>query len=187
MDSLQGKRVAVLVTGGVEEVELTKPVEFLRAKGAKVTVLTPQLEEYERGIKTKRSLDMGEMQRADAVLGDVSADDFDALYIPGGHSPDRLRLVPEAVDFVCAFADKPIFALCHGPQLLISAGLVCDRTLTSWPSIAVDLCNAGATWIDQEVVEDGNLLTSRGPHDIPAFNEAMEDLLAHPGEMGKAA
>ena len=130
---------------------------------------------------------MGETQRADSVLGDVAADDFDALYIPGGHSPDRLRLAPGAIDFVKAFADKPLFALCHGPQLLISAGLVCDRTLTSWPSIAVDLCNAGANWVDREVVIDNNLITSRNPHDIPAFNAAIEKMLTHPEEMGKAA
>ena len=187
MDSLQGKRVAVLVTSGVEEVELTKPVEFLRNLGAQVTVITPSLDEYERGIKTKRSVDMGETQRADAVLGDVAAEDFDALFIPGGASPDRLRLVPEAIDFVRMFADKPLFALCHGPQLLISADMVRDRVLTSWPSIAVDLRNAGAHWVDAAVVADFNLITSRGPQDIPAFNDAIARLLAHPEEMRRAA
>ena len=178
MADLSGTKIAVLVTDGVEEVELTKPVDYLSSKGAEVTIVTPNREELKSGIKSKNMGEMGATLKADKVLADVSPTDFDALYIPGGYSPDHLRLYPQAIEFVKAFADKPIFALCHGPQVLISADLVDGCTLTSWPSVRVDLENAGATWVDQEVVVDGDLITSRKPDDIPAFNKKIEEFLA---------
>jgi len=173
MADLKGKKIAVLVSSGVQDVELTKPVEILRDRGAEVTVIVPTEEELKQGIKTLR----GSVEKADASLSEVNAYDFDALYIPGGASPDHLRMAEGAVDFVKAFADRPIFALCHGPQLLVSAGLVKGRTITSWPSLEVDLENAGAHWVDQEVVQDGNIITSRKPDDIPAFTRRIEQYL----------
>ncbi len=179
MHHLTGKRVAVLVTSGVEEVELTEPVEFLRSHGATAVTITPDREELQRGIKAHRGLDPGATVKADEYLGNVDPNDFDALFIPGGQSPDRLRLAPGAVEFVQALAkaNKPIFALCHGPQLLISADLARGKTLTSWPSLEVDLRNAGAKWVNEEVVVDGNLITSRKPEDIPALTRKMEEIL----------
>ncbi len=179
MHHLTGKHVAVLVTSGVEEVEVTEPVQFLRSNGATVVTITPHRGEHEHGIKAHRGVEPGATVKADEYLENVDPGDFDALFIPGGQSPDRLRLVPAAVAFVQSFAkaNKPIFALCHGPQLLISADLVRGKTVTSWPSLTVDLRNAGANWVDKEVVIDGNLITSRKPEDIPALTEVMEDLL----------
>lgn len=175
---LKDIKIAVLVTSGVEEVELTKPVDFLRSKGADVTVIVPKQEELDEGIKTMNNDLPGGTQKADALLKNVKPDRFDAILIPGGFSPDHLRLASGAVDFVKAFADKPIFALCHGPQLLVSAGLVKGKTITSWPSLEIDMKNAGATWVDKEVVVDGNITTSRKPDDIPAFNEQILEILS---------
>jgi protease I len=179
MHHLTGKHVAVLVTSGVEEVELAEPVEFLRSNGATAVIVTPSREELEQGIKAHRGAEPGAVLKADEYLGNVDPGDFDVLFIPGGQSPDRLRLAPGAIEFVQAFAkaNKPIFALCHGPQLLISAEVVKGKTLTSWPSLAVDLRNAGAKWVDQELVVDGNLITSRQPADIPALTRKMEEIL----------
>ena len=179
MHHLTGKHVAVLVTSGVEEVELTEPLQFLRSNGATVVTITPSREDHARGVKAHRGVEPGITLKVDEYLENVDPGDFDALFIPGGQSPDRLRLVAAAVAFVQSFAnaDKPIFALCHGPQLLISAELVKGKAVTSWPSLTVDLRNAGANWVDRDVVMDGNLITSRKPEDIPALTKAMEDIL----------
>jgi protease I len=187
MMELSGKRVAVLVTSGVEEVELTQPVQFLREHGAEVTIITPKQDELLQGIKTLKHDLCGNTVMPDALLSDVSVNDFDALLIPGGLSPDHLRLAPGAAEFAKAFGEKLIFAICHGPQLLVNADLVQGRTLTSWPAIAVDLNNAGAHWVDQQVCVDGNLITSRMPADIPAFDNTILDALVHPEQFRKAA
>ncbi|HEY3376630.1 MAG TPA: type 1 glutamine amidotransferase domain-containing protein [Armatimonadota bacterium] len=187
MADYTGKRVAVLVTSGVEEVELTRPVGFLCALGATVTVITPSPDEYYNVIHSTTGIYPGTSLYADALLSEVKPDDFDALYIPGGTSPDHLRLYPEAVAFVKAFRDKPIFALCHGPQMLVSAELVSGRTITSWPSLEVDIKNAGATWVDRDVVVDGNLVTSRKPVDIPNFNIQIAKVLEHPEQFRRKA
>ena len=163
MADINGKRIAVLVTSGVEEVELTRPVSYFCSKGAEVTVITPNIDELTNVIHSFNHDVSGNSLYADALLSSVNPNDFDALYIPGGFSPDHLRLVPEAVNFVKAFANKLIFALCHGPQLLISADLVKGKTITSWPALEIDLKNAGANWVNQEVVADGNIITSRMP------------------------
>lgn len=188
MHHLTGKHVAVLVTSGVEEVEFTEPVEFLRSNGATVVIVTPDREELQQGVRARRGANPGATLKADEYLANVDPGDFDALFIPGGQSPDRLRTAPGTIEFVQAFAkaNKPIFALCHGPQLLISADLVRGKTLTSWPSLEVDLKNAGAKWVNEEVVVDGNLITSRKPEDIPALTEKMNDILGQIG-MRKAA
>ena len=189
MHHLTGKHVAVLVTSGVEEVELTEPVDFLRSHGATVVIVTPDRHELQQGIKAYRGTDPGATLKADEYLENVDPADFDAVFLPGGQSPDRLRLAPGAVSFVQAFAkaNKPIFALCHAPQLLISADLVRGKTLTSWPSVAVDLRNAGANWVDREVVVDGNLITSRKPADIPALTKKMEEILGQVRQQRRAA
>jgi len=182
---LQGVRVAVLATDGVEQVELTRPVEALRGAGAEVQVIAP------RGgqIQGYNHFEKGDMIRVDRELAQAQPDDFDALVLPGGViNPDQLRLVPEAVDFVRAFvdSDKPIAAICHGPWTLINADGVDGKRMTSWPSLQVDLLNAGADWVDQEVVVDYGLVTSRRPDDLPAFCEKMIEEFAE-GRHAEAA
>lgn len=187
MASLDGKRIAVLVTSGVEQTELTDPVDFFRRHGATVTIITPKPEELRDGVKSLKHDLCGDTLKANALLSEMNPENFDALYIPGGFSPDHLRLAPGAVDFVKAFAHKPLFALCHGPQLLVNAGLVKGVTLTSWPSLEIDLKNAGANWVNQTVAQDGHLITSRMPSDIPAFCAKIEQMLSGSADMGKAA
>lgn len=179
MADLSEKCIAVLVTSGVEKVALTKPVNFLRSHGALVTVITPKKQEFQEGIRTLNNDSCGTTQRAEAFIFDVNPDDFDALFIHGGFSPDHLRLALGAIDFVKAFADKLIFAIWHGPQIMVSANHVKGRTITSWPALEIDLKNAGANWVNEEVVTDGNITTSRMPSDIPAFNHRMEEVLTH--------
>ncbi len=187
MASMSGKRVAVLVTSGVEEVELVRPVAFLRDKGASVTIITPLKEEWENVIRSHNGNVDGNSLYADAWLKQVNPNDFDAILIPGGLSPDHLRQEPGAVDFLLAFKDKLIFAICHGPQLLISAELVKGRKITSWPALEVDMKNAGANWVDQQVVVDGNIITSRAPADIPAFCEKIAEALSSPEQYQRKA
>lgn len=172
MADLQGCRVAVLATDGVEQVELTRPVEALRQAQAQVTVVAPK----GREIQGMNHHDKGDKLPVDKQLSGVRPDQFDALVLPGGvANPDALRTIPEAVAFVRHFvqAHKPIAAICHGPWTLIEAGGVKGRHMTSWPSLRTDLANAGAEWADQEVVVDKDLVTSRKPDDIPAFNREM--------------
>lgn len=179
---LHNVRIAVLATDGFEESELLRPVRAYRSEGASVSVIAPK----SGHIKSWKHKDWGMDVQVDVELSRARPADYDALMLPGGVlNPDRLRMDPKAVAFVKAFVDegKPIAAICHGPQTLIETGATRGRTLTSWPSLKTDLINAGANWVDMEVVVDGNLITSRGPDDIPTFNErsiAEFSMVTHP-------
>jgi len=166
---LAGKRVAILVEEEFEDRELTGPLESLRAAGAAVTVVGPVAGAEYRG---KRG---GVVVKADLAAGAAKIKDFDALIVPGGHAPEKMRMRHAMVDLTrdAMEAGKPVAAICHGPQLLISANALRGRTLTCWPSIAIDVKNAGGLYVDKPVVEDGNLITSRKPDDVPAFVEAI--------------
>ena len=169
---LQGRRVAVLATDGVEQVELTEPSDALRQAGADVELISLQSGE----IQGFNHLDRADTFSVDHAVKSVKAGDYDALLLPGGvANPDRLRLDPNAVDFVRGFFEqgKPVAAICHAPWMLIEAGVARGRTVTSFPSLRTDLVNAGATWVDEKVHADEGLVTSRKPDDIPAFNEKM--------------
>jgi protease I len=165
---LEGKRVAFLFTEGVEQVELTKPLEAVRDAGG-----TPELISLETGgIQMFNHLDKGETIEAEKAVSDANVSDYDALVVPGGvANPDALRMDDDAVSFVRTFfeQDKPTAIICHGPWLLVEADVARGRTVTSWPSLQTDLRNAGATWVDEEVVVDNGLVTSRKPDDLPAF------------------
>lgn len=170
--TLSGKRVAILVTEGFEQCELEHPRAALIAAGASALLVSPR----EESIQAWDEVDFGESFEVDVLLSAASPDDFDALLLPGGvMNSDELRMMPEAVEFVARFFDagKPVAAICHGPQLLIEADVVRGRKLTSYPSIKTDLRNAGAQWVDEPVVTDQGLVTSRRPADIPLFNEKM--------------
>ncbi|WGM30136.1 type 1 glutamine amidotransferase domain-containing protein [Brevundimonas sp. NIBR11] len=170
--ALAGKTIAVLATDGFEQVELTQPVEALRAAGAAVEIVSPKAGEIQ-GFKHH---DKADKTAVDKVLGDVSADDYDGLVLPGGViNPDALRLEDQAIAFIRGFTDrnKPVAAICHGPWTLINAEAVKGRRMTSWPSLEADLRNAGADWVDEEVVVDQGLVTSRKPDDLPAFCARM--------------
>lgn len=167
VEAIQGKRIAVLVEQNFEDVELTQPVEELRAAGATVEIVGPGNGEY-TGKK-------GTVVREDLVAANVSAADYDGLVVPGGGAPEKMRMSPDMVRLVKEFNDqgKTIAAVCHGPQLLISADILRGRNATSTPTVAIDVQNAGANWYDEEVVEDGNLITSRKPDDLPAFDRTI--------------
>ncbi len=168
MQDISGKRVAFLATDGVEQVELERPLEAVRAAGAETTILSLKAGPFQ-GFN---HLDKGKTFVADQAVGDVRADDFDALVLPGGvANPDQLRMHQEAVDFARSFFDsgKPVAAICHAPWLLVEADVVRGRTMTSFPSLRTDLRNAGAEWVDREVVVDQGLVTSRKPDDLDAF------------------
>jgi protease I len=172
---LEGKKVAVLATEGVEQVELTEPWQALEQAGAK-----PELISIEPGeVQAWKHFDKGDKLKVDRTIEEVSADDYDALLLPGGvANPDLLRTNENVVQFVREFFEqgKPVAAICHGPWTLVEAGAVRGRTLTSWPSLQTDIRNAGGTWVDEEVVVDRGLVTSRKPDDIPAFVEkAIEE------------
>ncbi|MDN4036719.1 type 1 glutamine amidotransferase domain-containing protein [Massilia sp. YIM B02443] len=176
--SLQGRRVAVLMTDGVEQVEYTKPRSFLEGQGVQVTLLSPKgAGEQVQGFN---HLDPADKFTVDLNVAQAQVGDYDLLLLPGGvANPDNLRLSPESIAFIKAFGDedKPIAAICHGPWPLIDAGVAESKHMTSWPSLQTDLRNAGAEWTDEEVVVDGKLITSRKPDDIPAFNEAIRKQL----------
>jgi protease I len=169
---LQGTRIAILATDGFEQAELLEPRKALDDQGARTQVVSPQ-----RGkIKAWDEKDWGKDVAVDLPLDSANASDFDALLLPGGvMNPDKLRMIPRAVQFVRQFFEmqKPVAAICHGPWLLVEAGAVRGRTLTSWPSIQTDIRNAGGKWVDEEVTVDDGLVTSRKPADIPAFNHVM--------------
>ncbi len=171
-NKLDGKKVAILVADGFEQVEMTEPREALHGAGAETKIVS---------IKSGKVQGMNHDEKGDKFDVDLTLDsadgsDFDALLIPGGLlNPDAMRQEESALEFARHFfeAGKPVAVICHGPQVLISADLVRDRTMTSWPAIQVDMRNAGANWIDEEVVVDNGLVSSRNPDDIPAFNRKM--------------
>jgi protease I len=169
---LTGKRVAILVDEGFEQVELIKPRKALDKVGAKTEVVSPQEGEV-RGWNMKR---WGKFVPVDISLDSADPTNYDALLLPGGvMNPDKLRMNPKAVEFVKHFFDtgKPVAAICHGPWMVVEAGAASGRTLTSWPSLQTDIRNAGGMWVDQEVVTDQGLVTSRKPDDIKGFNKKM--------------
>jgi protease I len=182
---LQGKRVAIVAADMVERVELIEPRKALQAAGA-----TTELISLKPGsIKTFNHFDPAESEQVDTAVEEVDASDYDALLIPGGvGNPDQLRGDENMVAFVREFFEqgKPVASICHGPWVLIDAGVVNGRTMTSWPTVGTDLRNAGANWVDKEVVVDGGLVTSRKPDDIPAFNEKMIEEFAE-GKHAKQA
>jgi len=171
---LRGKRVAILMTDGVEQIEYTSPRTFLEQHGAQVTLVSPKgMGEQVQGY---HHFTPGDRFQVELDVHQADSRDFDALVLPGGvANPDQLRLSPESIAFIRNFAtkEKPIAAICHGPWTLIDAGVAKASHLTSWPSLQTDLRNAGAEWTDDEVVVDGRLITSRKPDDLPAFNEAL--------------
>lgn len=174
---LQDKRVAMLVADGFEQVELTGPKKALEEAGAKVSIVSPNSDKVKGWQKT----DWGDEFPVNVPLKDAQAEDFDALVLPGGvMNPDKLRRNPWALQFVRAFFEsgKPIGAICHGPWTLIDAGIAAGKRLTSYESIQADLKNAGAEWVDEEVVVDHGLVTSRKPDDIPAFNRKLVEEIA---------
>ncbi|NOW96733.1 type 1 glutamine amidotransferase domain-containing protein [Mucilaginibacter sp. SG564] len=176
MASLSNRKVAILTEEGFEQVELTSPKHTLEAAGATVHVISPKSGTIKAWDKTNWGIEIN----VDRQLSEVSPDDYDALVLPGGVlNPDKLRQNKDAVAFASAFLDegKPVAAICHGPQLLIETGLIKGRRLTSYPSLQTDLKNAGADWVDEEVVVDQGLVTSRRPADLDAFNrKAIEEI-----------
>ncbi len=187
---LKGKRIAILATEGVEQVELVKPRKALEKAGAQTDLISPG--SHIKGGKI-RAWDMtkwGDTFKVNVTLADANAGQYDALLLPGGvMNPDFLRMDSDAVSFVRSFveAGKPLASICHGPWMLIEAEAVVGRTLTSWPSLKTDLTNAGANWVDQEVAEDRGLVTSRNPGDLPAFNKAIVDLFSTFGQQASRA
>ncbi len=166
--NLNGKYVAIVATDGFEQSELTKPLDALRAAGATVDVVSPK----DGSIQGMEHHDKGALIKVDRELGKVDPAQYDALILPGGvANPDSLRMDDQALKFIQHFVDagKPIAAICHGPWTLIESGFVKGKKMTSWPSLKTDLRNAGAQWVDETAVRDGNLVTSRKPDDLPAF------------------
>jgi protease I len=172
MGKLDGKKVAALFTDGVEQVELEKPVEGLKGEGAEVEFVTLEAGE----VQAFNHLDHGDKIQVDKEVKDADASDYDALLLPGGvANPDFLRMDEDAVSFVRSFVEqaKPIGVICHGPWTLVEAGVLKGRTITSWPSLQTDIRNAGGNWVDEEVVVDEGLTSSRNPDDLPAFTEKI--------------
>jgi protease I len=177
-NELKGKKIAILATDGFEQVELTDPKKDLEAVGATVTVLSIKPGEGGKAgeIKGWDKTDWGKSVKVDGMVYDAKVEDYDALVLPGGQiNPDKLRVDKDAVAFVKEFAEngKTVAAICHGSWTLIEAAVVKGKTMTSWPSVHTDLINAGAHWVDKQVVVDGNFITSRKPEDIPAFSKAI--------------
>jgi deglycase len=175
--SLEGKRFAVLATEGVEQVELVRPAEAVREAGGAVDVVSLEAGQF----TAFNHLEAADPVDVDVIVADADAGDYDGLILPGGvANPDFLRADEDAVAFVRAFFEqaKPVGVICHGPWTLVEAGVVKGRTLTSWPSLRTDITNAGGRWVDEEVHVDGNLVTSRKPDDIPAFNSKLVEVFA---------
>ncbi|MEW6125530.1 MAG: type 1 glutamine amidotransferase domain-containing protein [Acidobacteriota bacterium] len=174
---LSNLKVAILVENGFEQVELTEPKKALEAAGAVTQIVSPA----GKKVKGWQHTQWGDEFPVDVALDNARSDEFDALLLPGGViNPDKLRITPRAIAFIKEFFDagKPVAAICHGPCLLIDAGAAKGRTLTSWHSIKTDLLNAGAKWVDRDVVNENGLVTSRKPDDIPAFNREMISLFS---------
>jgi protease I len=183
---LDGKRVAMLVAQGFEEVEMTEPRRALEEQGARVDLISPAEDRVKAWAKT----DWGPEYEVDVPLASARPDEYDALVLPGGvMNPDHLRKDENAVRFARSFFDagKPVAAICHAPWLLIEADVVRDREVTSYPSLRKDLQNAGARWVDREVVVDSGLVTSRNPDDLPAFNRKMVEEIAEGVHAGQRA
>jgi protease I len=175
--TLNGVKVAILVTDGFEQVEMTEPRKALDAAGADTRLVSPK----DDAVKAWQFTDWGDTFPVDVPLSEARAEAFDAILLPGGViNPDTLRMNENAVAFAQAFIDagKPVASICHGPWTLIETGRLRGRRLASWPSLQTDIENAGAQWVDEEAVVDGNLVTSRKPDDIPAFNREMIALFA---------
>jgi protease I len=186
MATLSGMKVAILVAEGFEQVELTDPRKALDEAGAETRIVSPALGE----VQGWNHFDKADKFKVDVPLDQADAGNFDALLLPGGvANPDQLRIQPKALQFVREFFDagKPIAVICHGPWTLIDAGIAKGRTITSWPSLKSDLSNAGAKWVDQEVVVDNGLVSSRKPADIPAFNRKMLEEFAEGNHPKKGA
>lgn len=176
-NELTGLKIAMLVTDGFEQSEMTEPKKALEAAQAKVDIISPN----KQTVKGWKHTHWGDEFNVDADLDAANARNYDALVLPGGvMNPDKLRMEPKAIAFIKNFVDdkKPIAAICHGPWTLIEAGGIKGKTVTSWPSIQSDLKNAGAKWVDKQVIRDGQLVTSRKPDDLPAFNEEMIKMIA---------
>lgn len=175
MTKLKNKKVAILVTDGFEQVEMTQPKQAFEDAGAQTHIISPKRDR----VQGWHHYDKGDYFPVDVSVDQANPDDYDALLLPGGvANPDQLRINQKAIRFIRSFFEsgKPIAAICHGPWTLIEANAVNGRTMTSWSSLKTDLQNAGATWVDEEVVVDNGLVTSRNPHDIPAFNhKAIEE------------
>jgi protease I len=177
IQTLSQKKVAILVADGFEQAELTEPKQALDDAGAQTHIVSPNSDT----VQGWNHYDRGDNFPVNVTLDSANPDDYDALLLPGGvANPDQLRMNEKAVQFIQAFfaASKPVAAICHAPWTLIEADVVKGRTVTSWPSLKTDLTNAGAQWVDQEVVVDNGLITSRRPHDIPAFNRAIVEAFA---------
>jgi deglycase len=182
---LNDMRIAILVAEGFEQVELTEPRKALDDAGAQTKIVSPAVDH----VQGWNHFEKADRFRVDVPLTSARAEDFDALLLPGGVvNPDQLRINTSAVDFVRAFfnAGKPVAAICHGPWTLIDAGVARGRKMTSWPSLKADLTNAGAAWVDEEVVCEQGLVTSRKPKDIPAFNQKMLELFEKSRDLGRA-
>jgi len=170
---LVGKRIAILVEDNFEDSELTEPLRAMKDAGARVTIVGSGSKKSYKGKRGSAEI------KVDITAGEVESNQFDAIIIPGGYAPDKMRLHQSMVDLVrqAHTEGKIIAAVCHGPQLLISADIIKGRRVTSWPSVAVDLKNAGAIWVDEPVVKDGNIITARKPADLPKFNKAIIEAL----------
>jgi protease I len=181
---LQGRKVAILVAEGFEQVELTQPRDALQAAGAQTEIVSLK----PGTVQGLNHIDMGDKLPVDRLVKDTQASDYDALLLPGGAvNPDTLRLDPDAMKFVRAFYDagKPIATICHGPWSLSETGIVDGLKMTSWPSLQHELKLGGAQWVDQEVVSDRGIVTSRNPQDIPAFNQKMIEVFAEGDQSSK--
>ncbi len=184
--NLKGKKIAFLATDGFEQVELLEPRKALDEAGATTIVVAPKDGE----IKGWNMTEWGEKVKVDKTLENANPNDYDALVLPGGViNPDKLRMDPKAVNFVRQFVatGKPTAAICHGPWTLLEAGALKGKTVTSWPSLKTDLKNAGANWVDQEVVTDGQFIFSRKPDDIPAFNQTIIEAMSKGTNQSAAA
>jgi protease I len=181
---IHGKRIAIFVAEGFEQVELEKPRAALNSAGGETEIVSPA----GKKVRGWKMTEWGDEFDVDVPLASADPARYDALLLPGGvMNPDKLRMIPQAVDFVRHFfqAGKPVAAICHGPWMLVEAGAVRGRTVTSWPSLQTDITNAGGVWVDEEVVVDRGVVTSRKPDDIPAFNVKMLEQFAKQGTTSK--